>query len=123
MKLDLMMPQEIEVLYVIPTIRSYLAFYMKENKKSQKEIAEMLNLRESTVSHYINKKRGCQIKLSRDIISLIKKLAKKVKTNNESRRYIQQILKKIRNTKEICSIHRQLGNIKCKCPLEKGCIY
>ena len=118
-----MMPQEIEVMYIIPAVRSYLAVYMKQAGKPQKEIAHLLNIQESTVSQYISKKRGCQIKLSKDIQDDIKKSAAKVKSFDDSRRYIQIILKKIRTTKEICLIHGQLENVKCECPLKKGCVY
>lgn len=122
--IELMMPQEIEVRYVIPAIRREMAKEMKKANKSQKETAELLNLRESTVSQYINDKRGKQIILNKEIKKMVKDSIKNIKTRLNSYKEIQKILKKIRMSREICSIHKQIGKSGCRCfPDEKGCIY
>lgn len=121
---DLLLLQEVEVMYIIPTIRRYLAVYMKELGKSQKIIAEHLALRESTVSQYISHKRGCKIVFSNEILTIIKNAAKKIESKFDSIREIQKILKHIRNSQEICKIHKQVADMPENCnPVDLGCIY
>ena len=67
-----MMPQEVEVWYVLPAIRRELAKVMKtktvqradedgdkkEHKITQKEIAKMLGVTEPAITQYLLRKRG-----------------------------------------------------------------
>ncbi len=121
---ELLLLQEVEVLYIIPTIRRYLAVYIKELGKSQKNIAESLALRESTVSQYLSNKRGCKIMFSNETLAFIKNTAKHIENKFDSIREIQKILKHIRNSEEICKIHKQVAEMPENCnPIELGCIY
>ena len=65
-------PQEVEVFYILPTIRKYLVVYMKEEGLSQKEIAKKLFIRESTVSQYTHGKRASVIDFNENIKKKIK---------------------------------------------------
>lgn len=104
-----MQPQEIEVFYIIPAIRSHLARYMKESGKSQKDIAELFGLRESTVSQYITKKRAT-LHIEKSIQEKIKKIAAKIKTPIDTVSAIQDILEEIKKKQCICTIHRQVAS-------------
>lgn len=67
-----MMPQEVEVWYVLPSIRRELAKVMKtkvvtrinedgekvDHKVTQKEIARMLGVTEPAITQYLLKKKG-----------------------------------------------------------------
>ena len=120
--MQLALPQEIEVMYIIPTVRRYFAIYLKELGRSQKEIAIILSLRESTVSQYITKKRGALAKLNNEILAEIKISVRKIKTTEDVIREMQRILKIIRTSKVICDIHKQFSNIPAGCdPHKLGC--
>jgi predicted transcriptional regulator len=106
---NVMQPQEIEVFYIIPAIRSYLAKALKESGKSQKEIAKLFGLRESTVSQYINSKRAT-LKLSKDVQERIKKLAAKIKTQMDVVNAVQESLACIKKSQSLCEIHKQLAS-------------
>ncbi|MBI5392597.1 hypothetical protein HZA96_01890 [Candidatus Woesearchaeota archaeon] len=122
MNMQLALPQEIEVMYIIPTVRRYFAVYMKEQGKSQKEIAVLLCIRESTVSQYIAKKRGVLAKFDDDIQDEIKKSVSYIKTTEDVIKEMQRILKKIRTSKAICEIHKQFSHVPIKCdPHKLGC--
>ncbi|MBI3033130.1 transcriptional regulator [Candidatus Woesearchaeota archaeon] len=121
---DLLLLQEVEVMYIIPTIRRYLALYLKELGRSQKTIAEILALRESTVSQYMSNKRGCKIELSQETLAAIKTAASHIQKKFDTIREIQRILKHIRNSEEICKIHKQVADMPEQCnPIELGCIH
>lgn len=89
-----MMPQEVEVWYVLPAIRRELAKVMKtkivtrvnddgekvEHKITQKEIARMLGVTEPAITQYLLKKkgqrsRGDQVGLPESILKEIDKSA------------------------------------------------
>ena len=89
-----MMPQEVEVWYVLPAIRRELAKVMKtktvqradedgdkkEHKITQKEIAKMLGVTEPAITQYLLRKkgqrsRGDQVALPDDILREIDKSA------------------------------------------------
>ncbi len=122
MNLQLTLPQEIEVMYIIPSVRKYFAIYMKEEGKSQKEIAKLLCIRESTVSQYINQKRGSLTKLTDEVLIEIKGSVTKIKTSEDVIREMQRILKIIRASKVICDIHKQFSQVPAGCDPDKlGC--
>jgi len=117
---NVMQPQEIEVFYIIPAIRSHLARYMKESGKSQKDIAELFGLRESTISQYITKKRAT-LNIDKSIQEKIKKLAAKIKKPLDTITAIQEILEEIKRKQCICNIHRQVASkIPHNC---KACLF
>lgn len=89
-----MMPQEVEVWYVLPAIRRELAKVMKtkvveradengkmqDHKITQKEIARMLGVTEPAITQYLLKKRdkrsrGDQVVLPKEILREIDKSA------------------------------------------------
>ncbi len=89
-----MMPQEVEVWYVLPAIRRELAKVMKtkvvqradvdgevkEHKITQKEIAKMLGVTEPAITQYLLKKkdkrsRGDQVSIPKQILREIDKSA------------------------------------------------
>lgn len=112
---NVLQPQEIEVFYIIPAIRSYLAKAMKESGKSQKEIAKLFGLRESTVSQYINGRRAT-LKLDKKSQEKIEKLARKIKTQIDVVVAVQEALNYIEKSQGICQIHKQIASaIPCNC--------
>jgi len=112
---NVLQPQEIEVFYIIPAIRSYLAKALKDSGKSQKDIAKLFGLRESTVSQYINGKRAT-LKLDKKSQEKIKNLAGKIKTQIDVVSAVQESLIYIEKSQGICEIHKQIATvIPCDC--------
>jgi len=110
------LPQEIEVWYIIPAIRSKLAKEMLNLGLKQKEIAIKLGLRESAVSQYINKKRANDIELDDASLKHIKESAKKIIEQKTCvTKEIQNICKEIKKNKTLCKIHKKYSDIKNCC--------
>ena len=119
----LLHPQEVEVYYIIPTIRHYLTIFMKKEGLKQKEIAKILNIKEAAVSQYLSNKRGSRFKFSKEIENAIKESAYKIKNNFSLITETQRILKLIRESHELCKIHKQLSPVPKTCnPLKTGCL-
>lgn len=117
-----MLPQEIETFYIIPTIRKYLARFMKAEGMKQREIAKVLSLRDAAVSQYLNNKRGNKIDFDKAIIAEIKKAAKTIRDQNSMITETQRILNLIKKTKTLCELHRKFGYAPKGCnPEETHC--
>ena len=80
-----LMPQEIEVRYILPTIRKEFAFELSRKNISQKEIAKILQLTPAAVSMYLNEKRALNVSLSKKNKDEIKKSVKKILVRYEGK--------------------------------------
>jgi predicted transcriptional regulator len=134
-----MMPQEVEVWYVLPAIRRELARIMKtkevprvgedgkakQHKITQKEIAKMLGVTEPAITQYLLKKkgmrsRGDQVVIPERFLPAIEKSADTMIAGFEKgmkeddlfevmTREINRIIKVIRDDGAMCDIHRQFS--------------
>ena len=131
-----MMPQEVEVWYVLPAIRRELAKVMKtkvvtrtsddgekvDHKVTQKEIARMLGVTEPAITQYLLKKkgqrsRGDQVSLPDHILREIDKSADKMIEDYEKVRLLEdedifetmtrEINRTMRDAGVMCDIHRE----------------
>ena len=115
MKSKMLMPQEVEVFYLIPSIRREIALAMKKSGKMQKEIAKMLCVEESTISQYFSMKRGAELTLDKEIRQAINESSQNIKNEVDMITQVQKILGLIRKSKAICRIHRRLANLPESC--------
>ncbi|MFW9844041.1 MAG: transcriptional regulator [Candidatus Thorarchaeota archaeon] len=134
-----MMPQEVEVWYVLPAIRRELAKVMKtktvpregddgkrkEHKITQKEIAKMLGVTEPAITQYLLKKkgrrsRGDQVVIPEKFMPELEKSADAMIKQYEARGAnedmfetmtfeINRLIKVIRDDGAMCDIHRQFS--------------
>ncbi len=103
------MPQEIEVWYLIPALRRELAkIFIKYHNLSQKEAAEILGITEAAISQYLKSKRGKEIKFSKKELEQIKKSAKRIiKDNDNTMKELYDLCVLFRESKVICNLHRK----------------
>ncbi len=135
-----MMPQEVEVWYVLPALRRELAKMMKtktvprvgedgkkkEHKITQKEIAKMLGVTEPAITQYLLKKKGRRsrgdqvtipekflVELEKSADAMIEQYEKK-STNDDMfevmTREINRMIRVIRNDGTMCEFHRQFSS-------------
>ena len=112
------MPQEIEVWYLIPALRKELAkIFIQDFDLSQKKAAEILGITNAAISQYLSSKRGSEIKFSKDEIAKIKKAAREIIGNEKDvMKKIYQLSVSLRGSKAICGIHMSQDK-----GVEKGC--
>lgn len=101
------MPQEIEVWYLIPALRRELArIFVNEYNMKQKKVAGILGITEAAISQYLKSKRGKEVKFSKKEILEIKKSADRIKENpNDFMKELYELCKKFRNSRVICKLH------------------
>ncbi|MBS3151386.1 hypothetical protein J4443_03345 [Candidatus Woesearchaeota archaeon] len=119
MRHTFLQPQEIEVFYIIPTLRRYLAMYMKLQGLKQNKIAELLHIEKSAVSQYIKKKRGSKVEFSEGVLNEIAKSVSKIKDEFSLLGEIQRLLRVIRNSGDLCRIHKDISKIPEECEPDK----
>lgn len=98
------LPQEIEVWYIIPSIRKELSkIFVKEYGLTLEKAGNILGISKAAVSQYLNKKRASKFKMPPKIMKEIKKSADKVVKNEKlAVAEIEKILKIMRQEKCSC---------------------
>ena len=93
-----MLPQEIEVWYIIPAIRKELAKNLvKTHKMSYEKAGRILGISKAAVCQYLGNKRANKFKLNPDMKKEIKKSSKIiVQDNNKAILEIERIIKYLR---------------------------
>lgn len=117
-----LMPQEVEVWYVLPAIRRELTRTMIDKGIPQKQIAQMLGVTEPAVTQYkLNKSkrsRGDQVDIPEKIIPEIRKSAEVIIEAWENRdegkyvyeimtREINRLIEVLRDAGTLCDVHRE----------------
>jgi|SRR3989338_7312881 len=100
--------QELEVWYVIPSIRREITIAMNSSGLKQTEIAKRLGVTKAAVNQYLSGKRGNEIKLTKTLKENINQAAGSINNELDSIRYIQYLLNLSRKEKIVCNIHRTL---------------
>ena len=104
-----LLPQEIEVWYIIPKIRKELAsVFVKEYELSYEKAGDILGISKAAVSQYLSNKRANKIKISKDIEKEIKISAKKIiEKKSNGLMEIERIIQLMKNTKCACDVCKQ----------------
>lgn len=102
------MPQELEVWYLIPALRREFAkIFVEDYKLKQREAAEYLGITEAAISQYIKSKRGNEIKFPSEATKEIKKSAKEIIENKgDIMKEIYKLCVSLRKSKIMCDFHR-----------------
>lgn len=103
------MPQEVEVWYLLPSVRKHLAvIFTKELDLKQKQAAEILGITEAAVSQYIKAKRGKEVKFTKEDIEKIRKTANKILEDRTNVvKHIYDLCASFRGTETLCRTHRR----------------
>lgn len=106
------MPQEVEVWYLLPALRRELTKIMiEEHGLSQKQVAKYLGVSEPAISQYQKSKRAGEIKFSKSDTEKIKKSARKmINDPDHMMKELYALSKQFRGNETICKIHKQKCN-------------
>jgi len=116
MGLKVLHPQEVEVFYVLPAVRKEFAAALKARGVAQSRIAGILGVTEAAVSQYFSKKRA-NIALSDETRQHITEAAQRVQSQPNFVFECQRILTELAASKEICGIHKQVGDVPQNCTM------
>jgi predicted transcriptional regulator len=110
------MPQELEVWYLLPALRKEFAkIFVGEYNLKQKEVAHLIGLTEAAVSQYLQSKRGTELKFTTDEKNLISKYAKKIIADRENfNLHLFDVCRELCQLGTICSIHKRMDKAHAK---------
>ena len=115
-----LLPQEIEVWYIIPKVRKELAqLLVSKHKMSYEKTGDLLGVSKAAVSQYISNKRANKIKISKEIdkeITISAELLANKKSNGMIE--IERILNIMKTTQCSCDVCKKYNKdvIKyCNC--------
>jgi uncharacterized protein len=110
--------QEIEIWYIIPSIRREFAVIMSKKKLSQKEISKKLGITEPAVSQYIKQKRAVGLKFDAKTKKEMEKAVDRILKGSHSITETQKICKLLRENMTVCKLHRSRNsNLPKNCKL------
>ena len=103
-----MIPQEVELWYIYPSLRKEIAKSMVEDYGlKQKEVSEKLGITSAAVSNYLKGKRSKKNIFGDKVKIKINKSVKRiVEDGADSTKELQLLLKWFRETKILCEIHK-----------------
>ena len=104
-----LLPQEVEVWYIIPAVRKELARLLTgKYEYSYEKTGKILGISKAAVSQYLSNKRANKIKLNPDTKAEIEKSAEIIaKNDKEVVREMQRILKLMKDRKCSCDVCKQ----------------
>lgn len=104
-----LLPQEVEVWYIIPMVRKTLAkHFVKDHGYSYEKAGKILGVSKAAISQYMNNKRANKIKLSKETLAEIKKAADRIAEDNKVViKEVQAILMHMRESKSSCNVCKQ----------------
>ncbi len=118
-------PQEIEVWYVLPSLRRALAVELKRLGLTQKSIAKALGITEAAVSQYIKGKRAGFMDVTSFIGDRIRKsaalineaLAEEKNVDVVVMRELQKLCDVVKRRNLMCGVHRAHGGPEGDCDI------
>ena len=104
-----LMPQEVEVWYLIPALRREVAkILISKYNLSQKKVAETIGVTESAISQYLNSKRGEELKFDKHELSKISHYVDKiVNDRGNMNKYMFNLSQELRGCDSLCELHRK----------------
>jgi len=116
------MPQEIEVWYILPALRKEFSKIMLKKGLSQREIAKRLYITEAAISQYLKGKRGGNLEFTEELQEDIKNgVDNLLKTGNIVQEF-QYLCRRVRESKMLCEIHKKYGITPPECKGEVICL-
>jgi predicted transcriptional regulator len=106
-----MIPCELVVTKLLPTIRRQAVARMLKEGKSQREIAKELGLTEAAVSYYVSRKRGGPSNRRMESI-IAKSIDKYYDSGKGFSENVCVICKGLRHSRQMCEIHLALRPVR-----------
>ncbi|MBI5226744.1 hypothetical protein HY994_05960 [Candidatus Micrarchaeota archaeon] len=111
-----MLPQEIEVWYVLPALRCQMAKSFLEQGLSQKQTARTLGITEAAVSQYVHSKRAQNVEFSDAFKAKIKAACSGVSLGKQTAYdAVQYLVRDFKESKQLCDLHHSLEGVPLDC--------
>jgi len=111
-----MLPQEIEVWYVLPALRCEMAKAFLEEGLTQKQVAHTLGVTEAAVSQYVHAKRAQNVAFSEGFKTKIKAACQGINAGKQTAyEAVQYLVRDFKESKQLCDLHHRLEGVPSDC--------
>jgi uncharacterized protein len=112
-----LMPQEIEVRFILPSIRKELSLELQKKGLKQVEISKLLGITPAAVSQYLKQKRGNTC-FTTKLQSEVKRSATRIIKNPEFlQKEVYRITNEVKKSGFICEIHKKHDKVPVHCDI------
>jgi len=109
-------PQEVEVWYILPSVRKEFVVSLKKLGMKQKDISRHMGLTQAAVSQYLKNKRGNKVTFNQNLSKTIEDSSKKIiRTQSNYQKELQYVLRKIKTSRFICNVCKDHINAPKNC--------
>ncbi|MDP2750253.1 MAG: helix-turn-helix domain-containing protein [Nanoarchaeota archaeon] len=117
-----LLPQEIEVWYVLPALRKEMVSAMVKKGLKQKDIAKVMGITEASVSQYLSGKRGAELEIENKTIKTIEeKTNQLIKNPNDYIKILSTLSKQLMKKGIVCKFHKKTDkNVPKTCQVCKS---
>ncbi len=112
-----LLPQQLELWYIIPAIRRAFALEMVRQGMKGVEIASLLGVTKAAVSQYFSKTRAVEFRFDQEIREEIKASVARIIKGEEVAAELQRIILLLRESKSICKFHHFKEDIDPHCDI------
>ncbi len=112
-----MMPQEIELWYIIPSLRREFSREMAKQGISGVKIAELLGVTPAAVSQYFSKARAVEFTFNPKMKKEIKVSVARILKGDDAVAEIQRIINILRENQNICRFHHLKEDLDPQCDI------
>ncbi len=112
-----LLPQEIEVWYLLPALRRALALEMARQGIKGVEIAELLGVTKSAVSQYFSKARAVAFTFDAGMKKEIQASASRIIGGEGGVLEIQKLIMLLKENKSICTFHHKMEKVEASCDI------
>lgn len=111
-----MLPQEIEVWYVLPALRCQMAKAFLEQGLTQKQTAQTLGITEAAVSQYVHSKRAQNVEFSEGFKAKVAAACRGVRQGKQTAyEAVQYLVRDFKESKQLCDLHHSLEGVPADC--------
>ena len=107
--MNVKLPQEVEIWYLIPAIRREFARGLLKKGLRQREIARKLGITDAAISQYFSSKRGNEVDFSESIRKEISQSVDKIHEGANAMSELQRICRLCKQDRVCCFIHKHHG--------------
>lgn len=118
--MNVLMPQEMEVFYLLPALRKKIAdILINDFGTKQKDVAQYFGVGKSTISQYRSSQRGGELDFNKDELDLIQQAAESIHKNPTlCKQILYDLSVALRGKEAMCTLHKKLdASLPDKCDL------
>ena len=112
-----LLPQEIELAFIVPAIRREYTSHLKSSGYDQHSIAKFLQVTDAAISQYASGKRGNELQFPKNILDEIHESADRLVSGKHIVTEMTTMLELMKQKGITCAVHMEKADLPTDCDL------